>query len=303
LFSWLIRLTDWFARHTLSLTITLLIVLFLVLFFWDRLVVSIYPGHVGVLWRRFGGTVINKVYGEGTHLVLPLNIMYIYDVRWQLFRRSVTALTRDGLEVTIDLGLRYRVRSNSAPVLHKEAGPRYRETLLVTTLDSAARNVLGVLDAENLYVQRDPNVFLDERQNAHDVIESNLLERAQVEIGRRYLDVDDLDVLRLALPAVIQEAIQKKREEEQFALRYEFRLAQERQEAERKRIEAAGIRDFQNIISQGLTPGFLTFRGIEATLELAKSPNAKVLVYGDKTGLPLLLGTPSFGLGDQAQPK
>ena len=86
-------------------------------------------------------------------------------------------------------------------------------------------------------------------------------------------------------------------------LRYEFRLAQERQEAERKRIEAAGIRDFQNIISQGLTPGFLTFRGIEATLELAKSPNAKVLVYGDKTGLPLLLGTPSFGLGDQAQPK
>jgi len=303
LLSWLIRLTEWFARHTLSLTITLLIVLFLVLFFWDRLVVSIYPGHVGVLWRRFGGTVINKVYGEGTHLVFPINIMYVYDVRWQILPRSITALTRDGLEITVDMGLRYRVRPILAPLLHKEAGPKYRETLLVTTLESAARSVIGALDAEKVYVRRDPDVFVDERQRTHDVIETNLLERAQAEIGRRYLDVDDVDILRLALPAAIQQAIQRKREQEQVALLYEFRLAQERQEAERRRIEAGGIRDFQNIISPGLTPNFLTFKGIEATLELAKSSNAKVLMFGDKTGLPLLLGTPSLGPGDQAQPK
>src|SRR5262249_43560973 len=148
-----------------------------------------------------GGTVINKVYGEGTHLVFPINIMYVYDVRWQLLRRSIAALTRDGLEITVDLGLRYRVRPILAPLLHKEAGPKYRETLLVTTLESAARSVIGALDAEKVYVRRDPDIFVDERQRTHDVIETNLLERAQAEIGRRYLDVDDVDIVRLALPA------------------------------------------------------------------------------------------------------
>ena len=303
MFSWLTRVRDWFARHVLSLTIALFLVLFLVLFFWDRLVVSIYPGNVGVLWRRFGGTVTNKVYGEGTHILFPLDIMYTYDVRWQVLRRSVTALTRDGLEITADLGLLYRVRSNLAGELHKDVGEQYREALLLPTLDSAARNILGTLDVEKLYVQREKDVYTDERQKAHDVFEGSLLERAKIDVGRKYIEVDDISVLRLILPDRVEAAIQRKREEEQVALMFDFRIAQERKEAERKRIEAGGIRDFQNIIDQGLTPNFLTFKGIEATLDLAKSSNAKVLVFGDKTGLPLLLGTGSLGFGEQAAPK
>jgi prohibitin 1 len=306
LFSWFTRSRDSFARHVLSLTITLLIVLFLVLFFWDRLVVSIYPGHVGVLWRRFGGTVVNKVYAEGTHVLFPLDIMYIYDVRWQVLRSSVTALTRDGLEITADLGLLYRVHPNLAAELHRDVGEGYREALLLPTLDSAARNILGTLDDEKLYVQREKDVYTDERQKAHDLFEESLLERAKIEVGRKYIDVDDISVLRLVLPERIETAIQKKREQEEVALMYDFRLQQERKEAERKRIEAGGIRDFQNIVDQRLTANFLIFKGIEATLDLAKSPNAKVLVFGDKgggTGLPLLLGPGPLGLGEQAQPK
>jgi regulator of protease activity HflC (stomatin/prohibitin superfamily) len=105
------------------------------------------------------------------------------------------------------------------------------------------------------------------------------------------------------LPPRIQEAIQQKREEEQIALLYNFRLDREEKEAERKRIEARGIRDFQDIITGGLSDKYLLFKGIEATAELAKSPNAKVIVFGDKSGLPLLLGNVPFGPGEPPRPE
>src|SRR5262249_31106108 len=148
-------------------------------FFWDRLVVSIYPGHAGVLWRRFGGTVIHKVYGEGTHVLFPLNIMYIYDVRWHVLRRSVTTLTRDGLEITVDLGLLYRVRRDLAGELHRDVGMEYVESLILPTLDSSARNIIGSLDVEKLYVEREKDVYTDARQKAHDIVEGSLVERAK----------------------------------------------------------------------------------------------------------------------------
>jgi hypothetical protein len=110
-------------------------------------------------------------------------------------------------------------------------------------------------------------------------------------------------VLRLILPQRIQAAIQMKREEEQLALTYSFRLEREQKEAERKRIEAQGIRDFQDIITGGLTTNYLTFKAIDATLELAKSSNAKVVVFGNRVGLPLLLGNVPSELGDLSQPK
>ena len=109
--SWIARQTQaaldmlraWSSRHAFGITITLLIVAFLTIFFWERIFVSIYAGRVGVLWRRFGGTVVDRVYGEGLHVVLPFNIMYVYDVRWTLVRRSIVALTQDGLDMTVTL--------------------------------------------------------------------------------------------------------------------------------------------------------------------------------------------------------
>jgi regulator of protease activity HflC (stomatin/prohibitin superfamily) len=283
---------DWGSRHALGLTITLLITAFLVVFFWDRVVVSIYPGQVGVLWRRFGGTRTDRVYGEGLQLVSPLNIMYIYNVRWQVLRRQVTALTRDGLEITSELGLLYRVTPARAAELHQEVGPNYLEALVIPTLDAAARNILGQIAVEYLYVRREQDVY-------HDLFERSMIERARQDVGgMKYMEIADLSVLRLILPIRIQEAIQRKRTEEQLVLLDEFRVEREEKEAERKRIEARGIRDFQDTITGGMSDQYLTFKGIEATLELAKSLNTKIIVFGDKSGLPLLLGNVPGGPGE-----
>jgi regulator of protease activity HflC (stomatin/prohibitin superfamily) len=222
--------------------------------------------------------------------------MYIYDVRWRVLRRTVTALTRDGLEVTADLGLLYRVIPELAAELHQSVGPTYLESLIIPTLDAATRNILSQIDVEHVYVRKEQHVH-------EDTFETELTERAKAEVGWKYIAVQELSILRLVLPPRIQEAIQQKREEEQIALLYNFRLDREEKEAERKRIEARGIRDFQDIITGGLSDKYLLFKGIEATAELAKSPNAKVIVFGDKSGLPLLLGNVPFGPGEPPRPE
>lgn len=293
--SWLLRQTrrllqtlrQWLSRHTLGLSITVLITAFLVVFLWQHIFISIHSGHVGVLWHRFGGTVTSRVYGEGLHIISPLDIMYHYSVRWHVLRRQVTALAQDGLEIEIDVGLLYRVCRSLAAELHQDVGPAYVESLIVPTLDAAARNMLGRLHVEKIYVNREQDVNVD-------IFERNLLEQAKQDVGWKFIEVHDISVLRLILPSRIENAIQQKREEEQLALLYDFRLAREQKEAERKRIEAQGIRDFQDIISGGLTERYLTFKGIEASLELAKSTNAKVIIFGDEKGLPLVLGNVPF---------
>lgn len=308
MFSWVLRrlraalraLGEWCSRHAFVMSITLLIVAFLALFFWERLLVSIYPGEVGVLWRRFGGTVVDRVYAEGLHVVFPFNIMYRYNVRWQIFRRSVVGLTRDGLEMTAEVSLLYRVIPRLAAELHQQVGEEYVERLIRPTLESAARNMLGRIDVEELYVNRATTLH-QTGSGRVDVFERDLLEAAKADVGWRFIEVQDANVERLILPDRVQMAIQRKRETEQVALEYDFWVERERKEAERKRIEAAGIRDFQ-AITGGLTPGFLTFKRIEAILELAKSQNGKVIVFGDKE-LPLLLGTGPLGQDGQLPAK
>jgi regulator of protease activity HflC (stomatin/prohibitin superfamily) len=285
----LYSLREWGARHAFSITVTLLLVTFLGLVFWDRILVSIYPGQVGVLWRRFGGMVVDKVYTEGLHILFPLDIMYIYDVRWQVLRFSVGGLTRDGLEMTAEVSALYRVRPLLAGELHQQVGEEYVERLVKPPLESAIRNLLGRLDVEHLYVQRQDTLHQTDAGSV-DTFERDLIEHAMREVGYRYVEVRDTNVTRLILPERIQAAVQRKRETEQVALEHDFWVARERKEAERKRIEAEGIRDFQATITGGLTPDYLTFKRIEAILELAKSSNAKVVLFGDKVDLPLLLG-------------
>jgi regulator of protease activity HflC (stomatin/prohibitin superfamily) len=295
-------LREWCSRHAFSITVTLLIVVFVALFFWERIFVSIYPGQVGVLWRRFGGTVVDKVYTEGLHLVFPLNIMYIYDVRWQVLSLPVVGLTRDGLEMTAEVTALYRVRAPLAGELHQQVGEAYVERLVQPPLESAIRNLLGRLDVEQLYVDRDETLHQTEAGRV-DIFERDLIEHSKAEVGYRYVEVRDTNVKRLILPERIQAAIQQKRQTEQVALEHDYWVARERKEADRKRIEAEGIRDFQATITGGLTPGYLTFKRIEAILELAKSSNGKVIVFGNNADLPLLLGTGSLGQDGQLPAK
>ncbi len=297
-------LREWSSRLAFGITMTLLIVVFLALFFWERILVSIYPGHVGVLWRRFSGTVTDRVYGEGLHFVLPFNIIYIYDVRWHIVRRSLTALTQDGLDMTVDLSVLYRVNPPLAAELHQHVGMDYVESLITPTMPSVVRNTLGRLNAETLYVDRVETVY-PTVAGVVDLFERDLIERVkeEVQIGWKYIEVADVNVERLIMPEGVQAAIQRRREEQQRIWEYDYLVEIAHKEAERKRIEAGGIEAFQATITGGLTPGYLTLKRIEASLELAKSSNAKVIVLGDKADLPLLIGTVPLGQDGQLPTK
>ena len=297
-------LREWSSRHAFGITITLLIVAFFAIFFWERIFVSIYAGHVGVLWRRFGGTVVDRVYGEGLHLVLPFNIMYVYDVRWTVVRRSIIALTQDGLDMTVTLSILYRVNPPLAGELHQRVGMGYVDSLITPTMASIVRNTLGRLNAEALYVDR-PEVVYPTVAGVVDFFERDLIERLkeEVQIGWHFIEVADVNVERLVMPETVQAAIQRRREEQQRVFEYDYLIEIARKEAERKQIEAGGIEAFQATITGGLTPGFLTLKRIEAILELARSPNAKVIVLGDKADLPLLIGTVPLGQDGQLPTK
>ncbi|MGZ3457383.1 MAG: prohibitin family protein [Archangium sp.] len=256
------------------------LLLLLLIFFWPRIFVTVHSGEQGVLFRLFGqGTVTDETYGEGLHFVLPWDTLFIYDVRVQQRHVEFQMLTNDGLEVRTDVSVRYHPRIEQVGLLQKRVGPEYFDKIVRPVIISMLRRAAGGLKAEELYSTR--RVVLQEAiQDSLRQLESN------------YLVLDELLIERLVLPEDLQRSIQNKKNAEQVMLEYDYRLKTESKEAERKRIEAQGVRDFQDIISKGISEELLRWRGIEATLALAKSDNAKVVVVGGgKDGLPLILDT------------
>src|SRR5262249_45050379 len=162
-------------------------------------------------------------------IIPPIDIMFIYNLRYQILTRRVSVLTRDGLEIVADMGLLYRLKKDFVGELHQQVGETYVDSLIVPTLDAAARNILGAIDAQTVYSQKPISL------GDTDLFERSLLDRAKVEIEGKYIEVQDLSIMRVVLPPRVQEAVQKKHEEEQLALVYNFRLEREQKEAERKR--------------------------------------------------------------------
>jgi regulator of protease activity HflC (stomatin/prohibitin superfamily) len=280
---WSNRLLDWIARRELSMVITALIVLIVLAFFWGNIVISIRPGEEGVLWSRLFGTVTERIYLEGTHLILPWNVMTIYNVRYQHVDRRFLVLSRDGLEITVDVTIRFKPMDKQVPKLHQMVGPTYVDTIVSPEVNTAVRTVIGRFRPDELYAA------------AVDEIQADILNLARREVRNRYVDIDKVLLRVIVLPQTVANAIQRKLEQEQSALEMQYRLTRERQEADRKRIESEGIRDFQTTVNSSLTPQLLQFKGIEATLDLAKSTNAKVVVVGSgPNGLPIILNADSF---------
>ncbi|MDP3718275.1 MAG: prohibitin family protein [Acidobacteriota bacterium] len=275
-----VRVQAWLTRHAFGLSITGLLALFTLVFFWSAIVYTIHPGQAGVYWKRFSGTQINVIYREGTHFIPPWNKLYIYDLRVAKIDYTVAVLATDGLEISVDVTMRYRPEARSLPQLHQNIGPDYAERIIVPEVVSVVREVIGRYRPEQLYTLRSEDIA---RQ---------LVARATVEARAHFLQIDDVIIRRITLPVSVQAAIQQKLQQEQEALEYDYRIEKEKREAERKKIEAIGISDFQNAISSGITPAYLQWKGIEATLALAQSANAKVVIVGGKDGLPLILNTP-----------
>jgi regulator of protease activity HflC (stomatin/prohibitin superfamily) len=285
------RLVDWIDKHLLSLGLGGLLFLLLIAALSPRMFITIPAGHEGALFRRFqGGTDVEQAYDEGFHVIWPWNTMYIFDVRFQNQSYVFDAHTSDGLNLRADVAYRFRVTRRNVPLLYKYIGPDYVEKLILPSLGAIVREEVSRHTPEEVYSTK----RLEIQQRIRDAMRNQfqmdpeadtLLQRVE------FVEIDEIYLRDVELPASLQKSMVEKNQQQQMMLEYDYRIERERKESERKRIEAEGIRQFQDIVKDGITDKYLMWKGIDATLQLAQSPNAKIVVIGaGKTGLPILLG-------------
>jgi prohibitin 1 len=240
------------------------------------------PGHVGIL------ILFGKIHGsvtEGLHLVNPLVSMELMNVRTQEVFEHPEAPSREGLNIVLEVSCLYHLNPQEAVKVYRQIGPNYREIVVKPQFRSAIRGVTVRHDAKDLYT------------SSRETITNEIFEGLVTDLNKRGIEVENILLRRIQLPASVVEAINSKLAAEQEAQRMRFVLAKEEQEAERKRIEAQGIQNFQRIVSQGISDQLLRWKGIEATSHLAESSNSKVVIIGGKDGLPLI-----FNVGEEVKP-
>jgi regulator of protease activity HflC (stomatin/prohibitin superfamily) len=254
--------------------------LIFVVMFGSSMFVTIESGEKGVLFKKFGGGLEKDfVYGQGFHIIAPWNDMFVYDVKIHETFEKMEVLSKNGLSIKIDLSFRYMPVQEKIGHLHDEIGRDYLERIIKPEIRSVTREVIGNYLPEELYSTK--------REAIEDEIES--LTRVKVEA--KYLTLDAILIRDVTLPLTLRNGIEKKLVQEQESLEYKFKIDKARKEAERKEIEANGIAKFQQIVNRTITPQLLKWKGVEATQEIAKSSNAKVIVIGNGDGdLPIILG-------------
>jgi prohibitin 1 len=237
---------------------------------------SIPTGNVGVL--TLFGRVTGDVLGEGIHLINPLKAVKKLSVQTQSVKESANVPSNEGLILALDTSLLFRLDRSKAAQVFQTVGENYAEKIVEPTLRAAIRASTSSHTANALYT------------NARELVQQQIQDELTTQLAARGVIVEAVLLRDVQLPAMLKGSIEAKQQAEQDALRMSFILQKEKQEAERKRIEAQGIADFQKIVAQGISPQLLEWKGIEATEKLALSTNTKVVVIGNpKNGLPLVL--------------
>ncbi len=256
------------------------VIMIVLLLFGGRMFLILDAGERGVLFKPYSiGLDKENVYGEGFHVIAPWNKMYIFGVREQQRDEPMDVLDRSGLSISMDITVRFNPTFNEIGYLYEQFGVNYINVLVIPEVRSTVRQVAGRYTAEEIYSTKRAEV------------EKAIIDETREVLGQNYIQMKALLIRSINLPDQIKGAIESKLKTEQEALAYEFRLDREKSEAERRRIEADGIAAYNRIINASLTDRILLQRGIEATTELAASPNTKVIVIGSgKDGLPLILG-------------
>ncbi|MFD1096018.1 prohibitin family protein [Salegentibacter chungangensis] len=259
----------------------ILIVVVILIIFIAKSTVTINSGEAGVLYKTFGGGVVTDEppLSEGFHLVAPWNRVFVYEVRQQSIDEEMRVLSSNGLEIKLDASVWFQPSYEDLGKLHKEKGDEYIRRLLQPAVRSAARAVVGRYNPEQLYASK------------REAIQNEIFEETQILLEEQYVQVNEVLVRDVSLPSTIKDAIERKLRQEQESLEYEFRLTKAEQEAERQRIDAEGKARANRILSESLTDKVLKEKGIQATVELAKSPNAKTVIIGSgDAGMPIILG-------------
>ena len=254
--------------------------LIFIVLFGSSMFVTIEPGEKGVLFKKFGGGLDREVvYPQGFHIIAPWNTMFVYDVKFKDTFEKMEVLSKNGLSIKIDLSFRYQPVADQIGYLHDEVGKDYLEKIIKPEIRSVTREVIGNYLPEELYSTK------------REAIEDEIYDSTKKKIESKYLMLDAILIRDVTLPQTLRAAIEQKLKQEQEALEYEFKIDKAQKEAERKEIEAKGIAEFQKIVTRTITPQLLKWKGIEATQEISKSPNTKVVVIGNSDGeLPIILG-------------
>ena len=260
----------------------LILLVVVVLIFVSKSSINIGYGEAGVLFKTFGGGVVTDepALGEGFHIIAPWNKVYIYNVKQQeVFESKMQVLSSNGLEISLDISVLYQPKIEELGLLHKTKGENYLNIIIIPQIRAVARSVVGRYTPEQLYSTK------------RDAIQNEIFEETQKVVENQYVQLNAVLVRDVTLPIAIREAIERKLNQEQEALEYEFRIEKAKQEAERQRIDAEGKATANRILSASLTQKILQEKGIEATIKLSESPNSKVIVIGSgEGGLPIILG-------------
>ena len=254
---------------------TLAIVAVALLLVGSCAVTTIDTGHVGV--TTLFGRVTGERLSEGIHLINPLKAVAKLSVRTQEVKEVAEVPSSEGLLIGLETSLIYRLDASRATDVYQKLGTGYLEVIVIPNLRSVMRAVTAAHTASALYSE------------ARESVAQRMLADLKVAVEPRGVIIENVLLRDIKLPATLKAAIEAKQQAEQDAQRMSFVLQKEKQEAERKRIEAQGISDFQRIVTAGISQPLLEWKGIEATMEIAKSANAKVVVVGNpKNGLPVI---------------
>jgi prohibitin 1 len=234
-------------------------------------------GHVGVVTRF--NKVTGDVMSEGLNFKLPWERVHELTVRQQQLHEQGNVPSSEMLVMGLQTTLLFHLQPDKATTVFERLGPNYVQATVEPNFVSAMREATAKHKAEELFSGQQ-----------RDVIAEEAFRRMRTDLTPYGVEVEKVLLRDISPPETLKRAIEAKQQAEQEALAMTFRLQKERQEAERKRIEAQGIKDFQDIVRQGIDERLLVWKGIEATESLAKSPNTKIVVVGNKQGLPLILG-------------
>lgn len=271
-------LSEWFRLRRARFAWCGFVFSLLFLLLWPYVVVTIFPGHVGVLYHRFlGGTVMDRIYSEGTHLVLPWDRMYIFDARIHEEMHTFSVLSKNGLTLEVDVSVLYHPNALRTPVLLTSVGQDYREKLVLPTLFAAVRNIASQHDKSDFYD--------DTSRQIQDSMYVHMVEA----IGRNPVTVDNLFLRAVRLPVAVNQAIDEKFVAEQQVQRQMFKVQEAVQRYKTQFIDAQAVRMTQDIVNRNMSENFLRWQGIEATKALAASPGSKFVIIGGKDGLPVIL--------------
>ena len=235
-------------------------------------------GHTGVI--DFLGYVSDNTLKPGVNLVNPMANVEKMSIKTQELKETMNVPSEEGLGVELEISLLFKLNPDKANEIYKTVGPNYTEIILVPQFRSVVRGVTARYEAKALYTA------------SREKLAGEIVEELEKLVGPRGITIEQAPLRQIILPKRLTQSIEEKLQAEQESQRMAFVLQRETQEADRKRIEAKGIADFQEIVSKGISEQLLKWKGIEATEKLANSQNTKVVIIGSgKDGLPLILGS------------